>query len=190
MPHNTILFGSLQVGSLTLPNRVIISPMCQYSSEDGFANDWHLVHLGTYAKGGAGLVFTEASAVLPEARISPQDLGIWKDEHLAELRRSTKFIHGQGAYAGIQLAHAGRKASTLRPWDGDGELKPSDGGWQPVAPSAVPFSETYPKPVALDAAGIRRVLDAFTAAAKRAIEAGFDVIEIHAAHGYLLHQFL
>lgn len=190
MAFNTVLFSPLQVGSLALPNRVMVSPMCQYSSQDGFANDWHLVHLGAFAKGGAGLVFTEAAAVLPEGRISVQDLGLWKQEQVTELRRITNFIHSQGVYAGIQLAHAGRKASTLRPWDGDGELSAAKGGWQTVAPSAIPFADHYPRPVELDAQGIAKVREAFTAAAARALEAGFDVMEIHAAHGYLLHQFL
>jgi 2,4-dienoyl-CoA reductase-like NADH-dependent reductase (Old Yellow Enzyme family) len=192
MPH---LFSPLPLGGLTLPNRIAVSPMCQYSCEEGFATDWHLVHLGSRAVGGAGLVMMEATAVSPEARISPQDHGIWLDAHIPKLRQITDFIHSQGARAGIQLAHAGRKASTLRPWEqrpGQSEVAPvSEGGWTNVfAPSAIPFSDTYPQPVALDAGGIRKVVDDFAAATRRARSAGYDVIEIHAAHGYLLHEFL
>jgi len=185
------LFSPLQIGSLTLPNRVVVSPMCEYSCEDGFANDWHLVHLGSRAVGGAGLIFTEATAVSAEGRISPQDLGLWKDEHIAPLARITAFLHGQGACAGIQLAHAGRKASTFRPWSGEGVITPEAGGWSNVlAPSAIPFSANYPQPHELDRDGIAAVRQAFRDAAVRAHKAGFDVIEIHAAHGYLLHEFL
>ena len=164
--------------------------MCQYSSEDGFANDWHLVHLGSRAQGGAGLVALEAAAVLPEGRISPADLGIWKDEHIPFLSRIAAFIHAQGARTGMQLAHAGRKASTAAPWAGVGLVSPADGGWQPVAPSAIAFSPDYAVPTALNQAGIDAVKEAFRQAARRALEAGFDFVEIHAAHGYLLHQFL
>lgn len=165
--------------------------MCEYSSEDGFPSDWHLVHLGSRAVGGAGLIFTEAAAVTPEGRISPQDLGIWKDEHIEPLARIIRFLHGQGSHAGIQLAHAGRKASTHRPWNGDGLVAPEQGGWSDVlAPSAVPFTANYPQPRELDRAGIARIRQAFRDAAVRADRAGFDVIEIHAAHGYLLHEFL
>jgi 2,4-dienoyl-CoA reductase-like NADH-dependent reductase (Old Yellow Enzyme family) len=185
------LFTPLQLGSLTLRNRIVVSPMCEYSCEDGFANDWHLVHLGSRAVGGAGLVFTEATAVTPEGRISPQDLGLWKDEHIAPLARITTFLHSQGAYAGIQLAHAGRKASTFRPGDGEGVILPEAGGWADVlAPSAIKFSPSYPQPHELDLAGIARLRTVFREAAVRADRAGFDVIEIHAAHGYLLHEFL
>ena len=186
------LFSPLTIGSVTLPNRIVVSPMCEYSCEDGFANDWHLVHLGSRAVGGAGLVFTEATAVTAEGRISPQDLGLWKDEHIAPLSRITAFLHSQGACAGIQLAHAGRKASTYRPWGGgEGAIAPEAGGWANVAaPSAIPFSPTYPKPQELDKAGIQAIAQAFRAAAVRADRAGFDVIEIHSAHGYLLHEFL
>lgn len=185
------LFSPLQIGSLTLPNRIVVSPMCEYSSEDGFANDWHLVHLGSRAVGGAGLIFTEATAVTPEGRISPQDLGLWKDEHIATLSRITTFLHAQGAHAGIQLAHAGRKASTWRPGSGDGVQTPENGGWCNVlAPSPIPFAPNYPQPHELDHAGIATITQAFRAAAVRADKAGFDVIEIHAAHGYLLHEFL
>jgi 2,4-dienoyl-CoA reductase-like NADH-dependent reductase (Old Yellow Enzyme family) len=165
--------------------------MCQYSSEDGFATDWHLVHLGSRAVGGAGLVFTEATAVSPEGRISPQDLGLWKDEHIDMLRRIVGFVHSQGSYAGIQLAHAGRKASTKRPWDGEGVLKAEDGGWTNVyAPSAIPFASNYPQPIAMTKDDIQRTTACFATSAQRAMQAGFDLIEIHSAHGYLLHEFL
>ena len=164
--------------------------MCQYSSHDGFANDWHLVHLGARAQGGAGLVTLEASAVTPQGRITPADLGIWKDDHIPELQRIAQFIHSQGARAGIQLAHAGRKASMTPPFVGERLLLPADGGWQPVAPSAIVFSSNYAVPQALDQPGIDAVIEAFRQAASRALTAGFDFIEIHAAHGYLLHEFL
>jgi 2,4-dienoyl-CoA reductase-like NADH-dependent reductase (Old Yellow Enzyme family) len=185
------LFSPIAFRDVTLPNRIVVSPMCEYSSVDGFANDWHLVHLGSRAVGGAGLVLTEAAAVLPEGRITPHDLGIWKDEHVAMLARIVEFLHGQGAHAGIQLAHAGRKASMQRPWEGERLLSPEEGGWSNVeAPSAVAFSDKYAMPRALDAAGIAAVKTAFAAAAKRALAAGFDVVELHAAHGYLLHEFM
>ena len=184
------LFSPLTLRGITLPNRIAVSPMCMYSSQDGFANDWHFVHLGSRAAGGAGLVITEATAVSPEGRISPRDLGIWKDAHIEQLARVTAFIRAQGSYSGIQLAHAGRKASTAAPGEGSGEVLPDAGGWQTVAPSAIRFSETYPNPVALDADGIAKVIADFVAATKRALQAGFDVVEVHAAHGYLLHQFL
>ena len=165
--------------------------MCQYSCEDGFATDWHLVHLGSRATGGAGLVVMEATAVSAEGRISPQDHGIWHEAHVPKLRQIVDFIHSQGSTAAIQLAHAGRKASTFRPSDGDGALDPMTGGWANVlAPSAIRFAENYPQPVALDAAGIRKVIRDFASAARRARLAGFDIIEIHCAHGYLLHEFL
>ena len=185
------LFSPLQIGSVRLPNRIVVSPMCEYSSADGFASDWHLVHLGSRAVGGAGLIFTEATAVAAEGRISPQDLGLWKDEHIAPLARIVDFLHSQGACAGIQLAHAGRKASTFRPWEGEGAVLPEQGGWSEVlAPSAIRFAENYPQPRELDTAGIARVRREFRDAAVRADRAGFDVIEIHAAHGYLLQEFL
>ncbi len=188
MPH---LFDSLSIRDITFANRVFVSPMCEYSSADGFATDWHLVHLGSRSVGGAGLVLTEATAVLPEGRISPQDLGIWKDQHIEPLAHIVHFLHGQGAVAGMQLAHAGRKASTYRPWEGNGAIPESAGGWaKVVAPSALPFADNYPMPQALAVEGIREVVEAFAAAARRACEAGFRVIEIHAAHGYLLHEFL
>jgi 2,4-dienoyl-CoA reductase-like NADH-dependent reductase (Old Yellow Enzyme family) len=185
------LFDPLSVRSVTFPNRIFVSPMCEYSSDDGFANDWHLVHLGSRAVGGAGLVFTEATAVAPEGRISPQDLGIWKDEHIAMLSRIARFIHEQGSIAGIQLAHAGRKASTYRPWDGSGRINELDGGWRNVvAPSAIPFADNYPRPIEMTPGMIDRAVAAFAAAARRALQAGFRVVEIHAAHGYLIHEFL
>jgi 2,4-dienoyl-CoA reductase-like NADH-dependent reductase (Old Yellow Enzyme family) len=185
------LFDPFSIRDLTLANRVFVSPMCQYSSEDGYANDWHLVHLGSRAVGGAALVLTEATAVLPEGRISPQDLGIWKDGHIEILGRIVSFIHEQGSIAGMQLAHAGRKASTRRPWDGHGAIPESEGGWKKVvAPSALAFAETYPMPQALTRDGIQEVIAAFAAAARRACQAGFRVVEIHAAHGYLIHEFL
>ncbi len=187
----THLFEPLSIRSVTLANRVVVSPMCQYSSRDGFANDWHLVHLGSRAVGGAGAVLTEAAAVLPEGRISPQDLGIWKDDHIPQLARIVDFIHQQGSVAGIQLAHAGRKASTHRPWEGQGIIAESEGGWSKVvAPSALPFSDNYPRPQALTKSGIEGITEAFAKAARRARVAGFRIIEIHAAHGYLLHEFL
>lgn len=184
------LFSPLQLREITFRNRITVSPMCEYSSTDGFATNWHLVHLGSRAVGGAGLVLTEAAAVSPEGRISIHDLGIWKDEHISMLQEITSFISAQGAVPGIQLAHAGRKASTVRPWEGSRALPAEDGGWQVVAPSAIPFNDVYPVPVALTETGIRKVKDDFKAAAIRALKAGFQVIEIHGAHGYLLHNFL
>ncbi len=178
-----MLFDPLSLRELTLRNRIIVSPMCQYSSQDGFANEWHFVHLGSRAVGGAGLVFTEASAVTPEGRISPADLGIWKDEHVAELSRIVRFIDAQGAVAGMQLAHAGRKASTQQPWAGTKVLSLDEGGFRPIyAPSAIPFRPDDPVPEALSEAGIARIVRAFGAA--------FRALEVHAAHGYLLHEFL
>jgi 2,4-dienoyl-CoA reductase-like NADH-dependent reductase (Old Yellow Enzyme family) len=164
--------------------------MCQYSSEDGFANDWHLVHLGSRAAGGAGLVIMEASAVEARGRISPQDQGIWKDDHIAFLARIAAFVRQQSAVAAIQLAHAGRKASTRRPWDGPGLVPLDAGGWQPVAPSAVPFQPGDPAPAELSRAEIAGLAEAFAAAARRALAAGFQVVELHFAHGYLVHEFL
>lgn len=165
--------------------------MCQYSSEDGFATDWHLVHLGSRAVGGAGLIFTEAAAVSAEGRISPDDLGIWQDEHLDGLARITRFIRQNGSVAGIQLAHAGRKASHRRPWEGGNLILPSETrGWQTVAPSAISFQESEPAPLELTEEGMEKVRVDFQEAARRALDAGFQVVEIHAAHGYLLHQFL
>ena len=185
------LFTPLQLRDVRLRNRIGVSPMCQYWSEDGFANDWHLVHLGSRAVGGAALVMAEATAVVPEGRISPQDLGLWKDEHVEMLARIFRFIEEQGAVPAIQLAHAGRKASTARPWEEGRGLTEDEGGWRPVfAPSATVFDDGYVVPEALDRAGIKRVIAAFAAAAERALQAGAKLIEIHAAHGYLLHEFL
>ncbi|MGH9598536.1 MAG: NADH:flavin oxidoreductase/NADH oxidase [Terracidiphilus sp.] len=182
------LFSPFQLRSVEFDNRIGVSPMCQYSCEDGFATDWHLVHLGSRAQGGAGVVIAEASAVLAEGRISPADLGIWKDAHIPALERIASFVHSQGARAGIQLAHAGRKASMTPA--GDRLVPPEEGGWQPVGPSAVAFGPHYAVPQALDQAGIDEIVEAFRRAARRALSAGFDLVEIHAAHGYLLHQFL
>ena len=185
------LFSELKIRALTLRNRIVVSPMCEYSSVDGFANDWHLVHLGSRAVGGAGVVFTEATAVSPEGRISPQDLGIWKDDHIEMLGRIARFVREQGAAPGIQLAHAGRKGSMHRPFDAQqGAIPVSEGGWIPVAPSAISFAADYPMPQALDERGIRSVAEDFAATAGRALRAGFQIIEIHAAHGYLIHEFL
>jgi len=187
----THLFDPLAIRDITFANRVFVSPMCQYSSTDGYASDWHFVHLGSRAVGGAGLVLTEATAVLPEGRISPQDLGIWKDDHIESLARVVRFIHEQGSVAGMQLAHAGRKASTYAPWAGHGTVPESNGGWNNVvAPSALPFTDGYPMPRALSVDAINSIVSAFAAAARRACEAGFRVIEVHAAHGYLIHEFL
>src|SRR3979490_1473857 len=187
----THLFDPLAIRDITFANRVFVSPMCQYSSTDGYASDWHFVHLGSRAVGGAGLVLTEATAVLPEGRISPQDLGIWMDEHIEPLARILAFIHEQGSVAGIQLAHAGRKASTYAPWAGHGMIPEIKGGWNNVvAPSALPFTDGHPMPRALSIDGIKNIVSAFAAAARRACEAGFRVIEIHAAHGYLIQEFL
>jgi 2,4-dienoyl-CoA reductase-like NADH-dependent reductase (Old Yellow Enzyme family) len=187
----THLFDPLAIRDITFANRVFVSPMCQYSSTDGYANDWHFVHLGSRAVGGAGLVLTEATAVLPEGRISPRDLGIWMDDHVEPLARVVRFIHDQGSVAGVQLAHAGRKASTYRPWEGHGTVPESEGGWKNVvAPSALTFTDAYPMPRALSINGIKNIVSAFAAAAGRACEAGFRVIEIHAAHGYLIQEFL
>jgi len=185
------LFDELKIRDVRLSNRIAVSPMCQYSCEDGFATDWHLVHLGGRAIGGAALVMAEATAVFPEARISPQDLGIWSEAHIEPLARIAKFIHSQGSVAGIQLAHAGRKASTARPWEGGGKVTPQEGGWSDVvAPSAVAFAPNYHMPAAATAERISAIADAFGKAAQRALEAGFRVLEIHSAHGYFLHEFL
>jgi 2,4-dienoyl-CoA reductase-like NADH-dependent reductase (Old Yellow Enzyme family) len=187
----TQLFDPLAIRDITFANRIFVSPMCQYSSTDGYVSDWHFVHLGSRAVGGAGLVLTEATAVLPEGRISPQDLGIWRDDHVEPLARVARFIHEQGSVAGMQLAHAGRKASTYAPWAGDGTVPESEGGWSNVvAPSALPFADGYPMPRALSIDGIKNIVSAFAAGARRACEAGFRVIEIHAAHGYLIQEFL
>ncbi len=187
MPH---LFEPLRQRDVNFRNRIAVSPMCQYSSQDGHASDWHLVHLGSRAAGGAAAILTEATAVSPEGRISPQDLGIWKDEHIEMLVRMTHFVRGQGAVAGMQLAHAGRKASTWAPGQGTGAIAIEAGGWQPVAPSALAFAPDYAMPRALDATGMRKIIADFAAAAQRALAAGFQLLELHAAHGYLLHEFL
>jgi len=184
------LLSPVRIRGVDFRNRIVMSPMCEYSAQDGFANDWHLVHLGSRASGGTALVMVEATAVTAEGRITPGDLGIWKDEHIEPLARIVKFVHSQGAVAGIQLAHAGRKASCNLPWKGGAGLKPEEGGWPIVAPTALPFDEANPIPAPLDKAGIDSVIDAFEAGARRALKAGFKVIEIHAAHGYLLHEFL
>ena len=185
------LFQPVRIRDLTVRNRVWVSPMCQYSADgrDGMPTDWHLVHLGAMAQGGAGLVMTEATAVSPEGRISAWDLGIWNDEQRDAFAPIVAFIHARGAAAAVQLAHAGRKASTYPEWRGQGSQPIEDGGWTSVAPSAAAF-HGYAEPVALDEAGIAKVVSDFAAAARRAVDAGFDVVELHAAHGYLLHQFL
>jgi 2,4-dienoyl-CoA reductase-like NADH-dependent reductase (Old Yellow Enzyme family) len=184
------LFSPLTIRDVTFRNRIAVSPMCEYSSEDGFANDWHVVHLGSRAVGGAGLVFTEATAVHPLGRISPADLGIWKDGHIETLARITRFIREQGAVPGIQLAHAGRKGSTRVPWEGGAVISESDGGWQTLAPSPIPFRPGEPAPSELNKSGIGEIVGAFATAAQRALAAGFQVIEIHGAHGYLIDEFL
>lgn len=184
------LFSPIKIKNVEFKNRLVVSPMCEYSAEDGFANNWHLVHLGSRAVGGAGLIITEATAVSPEGRISYADLGIYMDEHIPLLKQITDFIHQHGSVAGIQLAHAGRKASHEVPWKGNAQLLPDDeNGWQTYGPSAIPFSEGQVPPIELDKAGIEKVKADFKAAAKRALDAGFKVIEIHGAHGYLFHQF-
>jgi 2,4-dienoyl-CoA reductase-like NADH-dependent reductase (Old Yellow Enzyme family) len=183
------LFEPLTIREVTFKNRIVVSPMCEYSSEDGFANDWHLVHLGSRAIGGAALIITEAAAVSPEGRITPADLGLWKDEHIVFLNRIVAFIENHGSVAGIQLAHAGRKASRLEPWKNDERATSELGGWQIVGPSAVAF-DNYEVPKELSLQGINKVVHDFVEATIRAIRAGFKVVEIHAAHGYLIHEFL
>jgi 2,4-dienoyl-CoA reductase-like NADH-dependent reductase (Old Yellow Enzyme family) len=184
------LLSPLTIRGVTLRNRIVMSPMCQYSADDGLANDWHLVHLGSRAAGGVGLVVVEATAVTAEGRISPKDMGIWGEQHVEPLARIARFVHSQGAIAGIQLAHAGRKASCEPPWLGGARLSPESGGWTVVGPSAIPFNDGDPPPVELDEAGIAGVVAAFESAVRRALAAGFRIIEVHAAHGYLLHEFL
>ncbi|WP_291286455.1 NADH:flavin oxidoreductase/NADH oxidase [Flavobacterium sp.] len=187
----SLLFSPLTIKKITLKNRIVISPMCQYSAIDGFANDWHLVHLGSRASGGVGLIIQEATAVSPEARISPSDLGLWKEEHIEKLQIINTFIVSQNAIPGIQLAHAGRKASVSIPWEGNKKLDIAQGGWHTVSASAIPYHDDEPfLPEALDKDGIQKVISDFKSATKRAVKAGFQVMEIHAAHGYLLHQFL
>jgi 2,4-dienoyl-CoA reductase (NADPH2) len=180
----------LAIRGLTLRNRIVVSPMCQYVAQDGYADDWHLVHLGSRAAGGAGLVFTEATAVERDGRISPGDLGLWDDGQIEPLARIARFVRRMGAAAGIQLAHAGRKGSCRTPWEGGARVREDQGGWPVVGPSPIPFNEGDPAPRPLDQAGIERVIAAFAASAQRALRAGFEVLEIHAAHGYLLHEFL
>lgn len=190
MPRQPHLFTPLTLRGLEFRNRIFVSPMCQYSSTDGFATDWHLVHLGSRAVGGAGLVIAEATGVTPDGRISPSDMGIWLEAHVDPLARIVRFVKERGAAAGIQLAHAGRKASTAPPWDGGRGIGAEKGGWTPVAPSAIPFADGYAMPRELTRDEIADLVDRFGAAAGRARAVGFDVIELHAAHGYLLHEFL
>jgi 2,4-dienoyl-CoA reductase-like NADH-dependent reductase (Old Yellow Enzyme family) len=189
------LFSSLTLRGLTLPNRLVVAPMCQYSVTDGLVGDYHLAHLGRFALGGFGLVLVEATGVTPEGRISHGDVGLWSDEHVPGLARVVDFLHAEGAAAGIQLAHAGAKASSLRPWDGTGPVspenaRPGQAPWPTVSASAVPAGPGWPTPHALAVEELAEVRDAFVAATRRAVSAGFDVVELHAAHGYLLHQFL
>jgi len=184
------LFSPLTIRGITLKNRIVMSPMCQYSARDGFANDWHLVHYGTRAAGGTGLIIVEATAVWPEGRITPGDLGLWSDDHIPGLRRVADFIQQLGSVAGIQLAHAGRKASCALPGEGGKQLDLKNGGWETVAPSAIPFSPGERPPVVADNVCLERIINGFREAATRALKAGFRVAEIHSAHGYLLHEFL
>lgn len=184
------LFAPFKIKNLEFKNRIWVSPMCQYSSKDGHPTDWHLVHLGSRAVGGAGLVMVEATAVSPEGRISPDDSGIWADAHIASFHRITEFVKSQGAAIGIQLAHAGRKASTLAPWIGEGPAGPEARGWLPLGPSAIPFKDSYPTPKEMNLDDIQKAVGDFVAAAERALKAGFQVIELHMAHGYLMHEFL
>ena len=187
---STNLFSPLSIKSITLKNRIAISPMCQYSATDGFATDWHLVHLGSRASGGAALIIQEATSVSPEGRISPEDLGLWNNEQIDKLKQITQFIISQNSVPGIQLAHAGRKASAASPWNGGRKVANENGGWDTVAPSAIAYHDNEKAPIALDKNGVLKVIADFKAATKRALEAGYQVVEIHAAHGYLLHQFM
>jgi len=186
---SSILFSPLQIKSITLKNKIAIFPMCQYSATDGVANDWHLVHLGSRATGGAGLIIQEATAVSPEGRISPGDLGLWKDEQIEKMQQINRFIIGQNAVPAIQLAHAGRKASSSTPWEGGKKIDSAHGGWETMAPSAIGFHDNE-TPIALDRTGIQKVISDFKSATRRSVEAGFQAMEIHAAHGYLLHEFM
>ena len=186
----SLLFEPFSLRSIRLKNRIVVSPMCEYSSVDGFANDWHLVHLGSRAVGGAGLIITEATAVSPEGRISPDDLGIWKDEHIEFLKRIATFIIQQGTVPGMQLAHAGRKASHTSPWKSSKPLTQDEGGWTTLAPSAIPFKDSDPLPKEMSLEDIVQLKKDFRDATMRALQAGFKLIEIHAAHGYLLNEFL
>jgi 2,4-dienoyl-CoA reductase-like NADH-dependent reductase (Old Yellow Enzyme family) len=185
-----MLLLPITLREITLRNRIGVSPMCQYSAEDGYVNDWHLVHLGSRAVGGAGMVCVEATAVEPRGRISPWDTGIWKDDHIPALARITAFLRGQGAVPAIQIAHAGRKASVRRPWEGGGPIPESEGGWQTVAPSPIPFRDGDPLPHELTRQEILDLIERFSLAASRALAAGFDLVEIHGAHGYLINEFL
>lgn len=184
------LFSPLSIRGLEIKNRMVVSPMCQYSAQDGFANEWHFVHLGSRAVSGPGIIFSEGTAVSPEGRITPRDLGIWKDEHIPFLKKITDFIRAQNVTPAMQLAHAGRKASTAPPWEGRKFLAPSEEGWQILAPSAIPFLENDPPPQAMQENDIQKVIEDFGKAAQRATQAGFEILEIHAAHGYLIHEFL
>jgi 2,4-dienoyl-CoA reductase-like NADH-dependent reductase (Old Yellow Enzyme family) len=184
------LFSPLKLRDLTIKNRIFVSPMCQYSAQEGVVNDWHLVHLGSRAVGGAGLVMCEASGVAPEGRISPDDAGIWNQAHVEAWAPITRFIKAHGAVPAMQLAHAGRKASTFAPWRGHGVVAAGQGGWPVVGPSAVPFNEKYPQPKAMSEADLQKCLDDFIFATELSLQAGFEVVEVHAAHGYLLHEFL
>jgi 2,4-dienoyl-CoA reductase-like NADH-dependent reductase (Old Yellow Enzyme family) len=184
------LFTPMKIGKVTFRNRIFVSPMCQYSSHDGLPTDWHLVHLGSRAVGGAGMVMVEATAVTPEGRISPDDSGIWSDAHAEAFKRITRFINEQGAVPAIQLAHAGRKAATDLPWRGGKPLGSEAGGWTPLGPSAVPFADGYTVPHEMGEAELDEVVEAFVTAVRRARDAGFLCVEVHMAHGYLLHEFL
>ena len=184
------LLSPLAIRGVRIRNRIVVSPMCQYSAIDGMANDWHLVHLGSRAVGGAGLVIVEATAVTPEGRISPGDVGLWDDWHIEPLARIARFLTRMGAMPGIQLSHAGRKASTVPPLSGGGSLSPEDGAWRTLAPSPIPFMDGYPVPRAMEKSDIKQLVALFVAAGRRAVQAGFRIIEVHAAHGYLIHQFL
>jgi 2,4-dienoyl-CoA reductase-like NADH-dependent reductase (Old Yellow Enzyme family) len=185
------LLSPLTIRGVSLRNRIVMAPMCQYSAKEGMANDWHLVHVGSRAAGGVSLTIVEATAVTWDGRITPGDLGIWSDDHIEPLARIASFVHTQGAVAGIQLAHAGRKASSAVPWEGGAMLTTAaQGGWPVVAPSPIPFNDGDPPPIELDEKGIDGIVEAFEAGARRALTAGFKVLEIHAAHGYLLHEFL
>ncbi len=184
------LFSPLSIRGIEFKNRIFVSPMCQYSSEDGNPTDWHLVHLGSRAVGGAALVIAEATAVSPEGRISPQDIGIWSDQHIPAFQKITKFIKQQGSVPGIQLAHAGRKAGTKAPWKGGGPLEDPAEQWQTIAPSAIPFDSNYPLPKEMTTDDMQILQRQFESATKRALKSGFELIELHMAHGYLMHEFL
>ena len=184
------LFSPLTIRNTNFKNRIVMSPMCQYSAKGGYSNDWHLVHYGSRAVGAVGLIIQEATAVAPEGRITPGDLGIWSDDHIPGLKRIVEFVHKYGAVAGIQLAHAGRKASCDLPWKGGKQLDLNNGGWETMAPSDLPFTAGDRTPVSLDKKSIESVVSSFRAAALRALEAGYKVVEIHSAHGYLIHEFL